>query len=241
MEQQQKPSHYTALVTAKEQLSAKVYRLVCQWQNASQMTFQPGQFINIDVAPGVTRQYSIASSPSHTDQIELLVDVAPGGPGSQYFMKLEAGQTITCVGPMGKFTLVSEEGNIIFLAASTGIAPFRAMIDYVIEQQNQTNDFAKRNIFLYQSFRYEQDIFWRDYFELLETQVPNFHFLLTLSQPNPEWNGCGGYVQACMDKQLLKNPASRFYVCGGTRMVEGVVAYLRENQVPEDKIHFEPF
>src|SRR3989344_5662197 len=115
------------------------------------------------------------------------------------------------------------------------------MIDDVIEKQTAAQDFSLRSLYLYLSFRYEADIFWKEYFELLEASTPNFHFLLTLSQPTATWNGCQGYVQACMDRQLLKDPTSHFYICGGNSMVEGVKNFLREQSISEDHIHFEPF
>ncbi|MCR4264483.1 MAG: FAD-dependent oxidoreductase [Candidatus Roizmanbacteria bacterium] len=232
---------YTGIITRKEQLSPKVFSFNCALRNPPSIQFIPGQFVSIDVGNKKRRSYSIVSSPSHENEIHLIVDIAPGGPGSQYFSKLDVNQEITIKGPMGRFGLASETGNIVFLAAGTGIAPFRSMIDDVIEKQTAVEDFSLRSLYLYLSFRYEADIFWKDYFELLEASTPNFHFLLTLSQPEATWNGCQGYVQSCMERQLLKSPDSHFYICGGNSMVEGVRSFLREELVSEDHIHFEPF
>lgn len=232
---------YTGVVTHKEQLSPKVFSFDISLKNPSAIHFIAGQFVSIDVGNNKRRSYSITSSPSQTDAIRLIVDIAPGGHGSQYFSKLDVHQELSMKGPMGRFHLASETGTIVFLAAGTGIAPFRSMIDSLLEKQTSETDHEARSVYLYLSFRFQEDIFWKEYFELLECSTQNFHFLLTLSQPTATWNGRQGYVQACMDRQLLRDPNSHFYICGGNSMVEGVRTFLREQSVSEDHIHFEPF
>jgi len=241
MENNNHSQQYTGIVIHKEQLSPKVFSFDISLKDPPAFQFIPGQFVSVDVGNNKRRSYSIASSSYRVDGIKLIVDIAPGGSGSQYFSQLEVNQELSLKGPMGKFHLASETGNIVFLAAGTGIAPFRSMIDYLIEKQISENDHEVRSIYLYISFRFQEDIFWKEYFELLECSTQNFHFLLTLSQPTVSWNGCQGYVQACMDRQLLKDTNSHFYICGGNSMVEGVRKFLREESVSEDHIHFEPF
>lgn len=236
-----KPQTYTAVVHKKEQLTAKVYVFTLKVKDPQTMDFSAGQFINVEVGGGVHRQYSIASSPHHRESIELLVDVAPGGPGSQYFEKLGEGAHVKFAGPMGRFAIASYEGTIIFLSAGTGLAPFKSMIDFLCEEQARAKDYEKRHMYLYQTFRHKEDIFWDEYFDHLEEEHPNFHYLVTLTRPDASWLGCQGYVQTCMDRQLLRAQSSHFYICGGAKMVEGVLAFLRENMVAEDRIHFEPF
>ena len=241
MEEQINPRRHTCLVLNKKQLSEKVFEIDLALKNPEGIQFTPGQFVNITVAENVYRQYSIASSPSRSTVITLVVDVAPGGPGSKYFAAIQIEDVAEISSPMGRFGLASETGPIIFLAASTGIAPFKSMIDCLVEKQTADNDAGGRMLYLYLSFRFEKDIFWNDYFESLEKEHTNFHYQLTLSQPSESWNGCRGYVQSCVDKQLLKNPAAHFYICGGNKMVQGVLEYLRQEHIPEEQVHFEPF
>jgi NAD(P)H-flavin reductase len=232
---------YTATVSQKQKLSEKVFLVTLTIQNSESITFLPGQFVNITVGDNVKRQYSIASSPSHADTIDLVVDITPGGPGSHYFEALKLGDIVSLSAPMGRFVLVQETGRITFLAAGTGIAPLKSMIDYLLEKQKRQNDSHMRSICFYVSFRFEQDIFLRDYFENYQKEHENFHFSLTLSRPGEHWNGHRGYIQTCIDKELLSDPDSHFYICGGTKMVQGTLQFLREKQISEKQIHFEPF
>jgi len=236
-----KSHYYQATVYRKEQFSPKVFLVTLKLIDPQTISFKAGQFINVEVSGGAKRQYSIASTSSRSTTIDLLIDVGPGGPGSQYYSQLVVGDKVRFSGPMGRFGLAQDTGNIVFLAASTGIAPFKAMIESLLENQAANKDAGRRQMFLYMTFRFEEDIFWKEYFEQLEQTEPNFHFMLTLSKPTEVWKGCQGYVQSCIDKQLLTSDQTHFYICGGPKMVEGVLLFLRENHVPEERIHFEPF
>ena len=95
------------------------------------LAFRPGQFISCLVPDGaevLNRPYSIASSPE-VPELEILLNLVPGGPGSHYLFAREPGDTIRFTGPWGMFVLdelpVSET---IFVAEGTGIAPIRSML-----------------------------------------------------------------------------------------------------------------
>ena len=71
--------------------------------------------------------------------------------------------------------------------------------------------------------RYERDIYYRDEFERLAAEHPNFHFLPTLSRGSPEWNGLRGYVQehvkAIVGDRKDKDKDMHAYICGLDKMV----------------------
>src|SRR5438093_5584399 len=96
------------------------------------LAFRPGQFISCLLPVGeerLIRPYSIASSPEEADCLELVVDRVPGGPGSHYLFDLQIGATLRFTGPWGTFTLDrAPEGEAVFIADGTGIAPIRPML-----------------------------------------------------------------------------------------------------------------
>ena len=96
------------------------------------LAFRPGQFISCLLPVGeerLIRPYSIASSPEEGDCLELVVDRVPGGPGSHYLFGLQIGATLRFTGPWGTFTLDrAPEGEAVFIADGTGIAPIRPML-----------------------------------------------------------------------------------------------------------------
>jgi ferredoxin-NADP reductase len=79
--------------------------------------FVPGQFVSCLLPVGdrrITRAYTIASSPERGDELELLLDRVPGGPGSGWLFARAVGDEIAFTGPWGAFV--------------RGIAPIRPML-----------------------------------------------------------------------------------------------------------------
>src|SRR6185369_5957323 len=98
---------------------------------AERLPFKPGQFVSCLVPSGggtLNRPYSLASSPDEA-RWEILLNLVPGGPGSQYLFERRAGDTIRVTGPWGTFVVDAlPDAETIFVAERTGIAPIRAML-----------------------------------------------------------------------------------------------------------------
>jgi len=87
----------------------------------------------------------------------------------------------------------------------------------------RSNDSMARSVEFWLLFgtRYEQDIYYRDEFERLAAEHPNFHFLPTLSRGSAEWKGLRGYVQEHV-KAIVgdrKDKDMHAYICGLDKMV----------------------
>ncbi len=96
------------------------------------LAFRPGQFLSCLLPIGgerLIRPYSIASSPEEPEQVELLLNLVPGGPGSHYLFGLPLGATLAFTGPWGIFVLDrAPDAEAVFVALDTGIAPIRPML-----------------------------------------------------------------------------------------------------------------
>jgi len=96
------------------------------------LAFTPGQFVSCLLPVGgerIVRPYSIASAPEHPEQLELLLNRVPGGPGSSYLFGLQAGDPLDFTGPWGTFTLAqAPDAETVFVAERTAIAPIRPML-----------------------------------------------------------------------------------------------------------------
>ena len=98
--------------------------------------FKPGQYVSIKVANTRINSYSIANKEEQS-RFGLLIDTAPGGPGSIYFENLKLGDKISFLGPFGVFTYKPDDSkHIIFLATGSGVSPLRCMIDDLLKVQN---------------------------------------------------------------------------------------------------------
>ena len=94
---------------------------------------------------------------------------------------------------------------------------------------------------LYFGVRYCSDVFWNEYFDRLSRQYPNFKFVLTLSKPDENWQGCGGYITEIMkaEKQDLSHAAA--YICGNAKMTDEAVEILVSKNCPRQRIYFEKY
>jgi len=96
------------------------------------LEFRPGQFIScllpVGEKPPLIRPYSMASTPED-EELELCLNLVPGGPGSRYLLGLTPGAAIRLTGPWGTFVLDrAPDAEAVFIADGTGIAPIRPMI-----------------------------------------------------------------------------------------------------------------
>ena len=228
------PNTYQVKLHKKCEISRQLY----SFQIDKPFDFKGGQFVAVLVAEKVKRFYSIASAP-YEDYIEFLVNTDPGGPGSQYFEKLQIGDKLEIMGPMGAFTFKST-GDTVFICTGTGLAPCIAMI------KAQLHPGYKNGIHLLFGTRYDTHILKEDELTELTRQYPNFSFNLSVTRPTENW-------QVIDSEQIKKStgrvtehleqidPNADYYICGVKDMLESVKAKLLENNVPKERIYFEQY
>ncbi|MBI5357077.1 hypothetical protein HZB78_05735 [Candidatus Collierbacteria bacterium] len=191
---------YKAKVSSHELLAGSFQYLHFELISPDRIDFQAGQYIifNIDASRGLHRDYSIASQPSMNHAIELLVDIKPGGPGSEFLKKLQAGNEVEFIGPFGNFVVKEEcsmlnaqrsTHQLLFVATGSGISPIRSMIlDLLLVKKYQGQ------IKLWWGMRNQEDCFWSEDFDELEKNYPNFKWDLVLSNPPDNWPLHSGHV-----------------------------------------------
>jgi dihydroorotate dehydrogenase electron transfer subunit len=110
-------------VVIVEQLRTKIYALSFRSTYITDRT-QPGQFVNIKVAPGqfplLRRPFSIADIDG--DIATIIFDVV--GEGTHLLSQKSCGDTIDVLGPLGKgFTLADPVDTAILVGGGLGMAP----------------------------------------------------------------------------------------------------------------------
>ena len=184
--------------------SAQCYHLEFAIEGMETFDFDAGQFIST-VAPDKngkmqTRAYSIASAAgaSRPNQFDLCINRVEEGFFSNYLIDLPVGDTVQVHGPHGHFVLRQPVTDSIFVATGTGIAPMRGFTQWLFPEngphagEDRSNG---RQIWLVYGTRYESELYYRDYFERVAAEHPNFNYITTLSRAHEEWSGLRGYVQ----------------------------------------------
>src|SRR5262245_47226067 len=144
--------------------------------------YLPGQFLTLHIAPQrvVTRRsYTIASSPTWRDRIEITVKREPHGLVSRWLHdELKVGDEVEIEAPSGTFIFSGQEAqSIVLIGAGIGITPMMSVVRYLDETRWQGQ------ISMILGFRAPRDFIFREELEELQRRNPNFSMTITMSNP----------------------------------------------------------
>ncbi|HKW87089.1 MAG TPA: FAD-binding oxidoreductase [Nitrospiraceae bacterium] len=213
---------FRARVTQIRNLTHDVREITLRLLEPGQVAFKAGQFISFEVLhprlnQPVTRPYSIASPPSQRDQVTLLLNLIPNGPGSTYLFSLHEGDETRFKGVTGSFYLRDEaERDLLFVATGTGIAPIRSMLYDLLDKN------FPRSITLFWGLRSQKDLYYQDELATLAKRFANFTAVTTLSRPENGWRGEVGRVTKLAEDRIASVKNLAVYLCGSSGMLKDV-------------------
>lgn len=213
-------------VSRIQDLTHDVRAIELRLLNPPAITFKAGQFVSFEVPKEgqprpVTRPYSIASPPTEPAHVLLVLNLVQGGPGSTFLFRLREGDRTSFKGPAGIFYLRDDGAReLLFVATGTGIAPIRSMILAQLQRQ------PDRPVTLCWGLRSQRDLYWQDELEALAAAHPRFTVVVTLSRPEPGWQGASGRVTALVEERITSVSNLAVYLCGGSGMIKDVTATL---------------
>lgn len=195
--------------------------------------FQAGQYIIVKIPKyDIYRAYSFFSLPD-TDEIELCIQLIEGGRASKYFAELKEGESVEFKGPLGSFIL-EQASEYVFVATGAGLAPLWVMIRQLLRGG------YKKPVHLYFGRRYERELFMLNEIRGLSEKHANFTYTISVTRPTSDWRGETGRLTEHLAK-LKNHKNKKFYICGGTDMVNDCQTILKEKGVATKDIHFERF
>lgn len=234
-------------------LKAEVLRIQDETENTkrfffripelNEFQFKPGQFITLDLPISEKkgkrqRSYSIASAPDG-NEFELVIVYADHGAASAYLWKeVQPGSMLSFKGPQGRFTLPEKiETDICLIATGTGIAPFRSMLEDLVNRPRPT-----KKIYLIFGTRYLKDVLYLKEMQELEKKIPGFQFILTLSrESSPDYKGKRGYVHQVYEEIFADQRPAEFYLCGWRNMVDEARNRIIEMGYEHRSVHREVY
>lgn len=211
---------------------------------AGPLSFVAGQWLHLHVELGEgserhieKRAYSIASDPAEPF-VELAVTHVVTGRVSPLLHALTPGAALRCDGPHGFFTRDATLGAapLLLVGTGTGLAPLRSMLFELLREPDHVP------VVLLFGVRTQADILWREELEAWAARDPDFRLEVTLSRPDPAWQGRAGYVQAHVGELARALGAPHVFVCGLSRMVSEVRALCKaELGYDRKRIHSERY
>ncbi len=214
-------------------LSPAVKHFIFKTEQTVPFTYLPGQFITIHFTQGekqLKRSYSIANIPRNDNRIEFAAGYVEGGPGTNFLFNLQPQDTIHISGPYGRLILKENLPKRYILAAtSTGITPYRAMLDELRQRLNHTPELK---IIILLGVQRHEDLLYNEDFQQFAAQYPQqVLFRAQLSRAATEELGPNefkGYVQhAFQDIQLNPNE-DIVYLCGNPGMIDESFQLLKD-------------
>jgi len=205
-------------------------------------TFLPGQFLNVTFRIGgarMNRSYSISSSPTQREHVDLTVRREPRGAVSRHIDDLlKVGDQIEAGGPVGRFTFTgTEAGSIVLIAGGVGIAPMMSIARYLTER-SWTGD-----IFLVYAFRSSTEFIFANDIAALQRLNPKLRVAVTMFRADgTDWKGPRGRITKELLTQTVPDLASRrIHLCGPPPMMDSIKAILTELGVAPDRLKTESF
>lgn len=121
-------------VVEKTLLAPDVVHLVLRAARGERLRWLAGQYLDVLLAGGKRRAFSIANAPEDDARIELHIRHVPGGGFTDWvFRELAVGTVLRVEGPLGTFVPREDsEAPMLFVAGGTGFAPVKAIVEHFL-------------------------------------------------------------------------------------------------------------
>ena len=233
-----------------------VRKAKCQIQSVTQMShdvkcvklllpagkkfdYLPGQYLEIFLDKNGKSAFSIANAPG-SREIELHIRHTPDGASSDEIDDLLNNNSLISIEmPRGDCILKPENSNhLVFIAGSTGFAPFKAMLETSFKNNRQ------QTISLYWGGRTLEDLYLHKLITEWDKNYENFNYIPVVSEQGSQltWTGRTGLVhEAVLEDFQDFSKGIEIYIGGSPAMVYAGFDAFKSRGLPEDRIYSDVF
>jgi propane monooxygenase reductase component len=229
-------------VEAIERLTHDIRLLRLSLVEPEQLTFKPGQYVDIGIpdSNGHHRSFSMANTPTTANELVFMIRLFPDGRFSGLLEgALSAGDELAVTGPYGVFTLrASSPRRLLFIGGGAGMAPILSLLRSMAESGSE------RRAIYYYCARRPEDLFCLEELEQLAQELPSFEFVPALSEAGDAddgWDGETGLITDVVARREEDFSEVDAYLCGPPPMVDAAIALLEGKGVPEARIFYDKF
>ncbi|WP_237561431.1 2Fe-2S iron-sulfur cluster-binding protein [Frateuria defendens] len=205
----------------------------------ARLRWLPGQYLDVLLADGKRRPFSIANGPGPDGIIELHVrHVAGGGFTSWVAQSLREGDTLHIEAPLGTFVPREDsERPMLFMAGGTGFAPVKAIVEHFLALG------TRRRIDVYWGARSAADLYLREQAGGWTRAAHDLHFHPVLS--DPEQAAASGLREGFVHEALLEDwpdlSGHDVYMSGPPAMIDAGRQLFAEAGLPEGQLYYDSF
>jgi NAD(P)H-flavin reductase len=196
-------------------------------------TFEPGQFVMLEI-PGIGEApFSISSSPVRHGDIELCIRAA--GNLTNYLTRIARGTVVGIRGPFGtNFPMEEMKGSdVLLIAGGLGLAPLRSPLSYVLENRSRYGAVdivygARTPSDLLFTYQYDS---WRKF---------DIGLHIIVERGDDAWTGPVGMITSVLNGICAAGRCSLHntyaVVCGPPVMFKHVCGMLTESGIPMQRM-----
>jgi sulfhydrogenase subunit gamma (sulfur reductase) len=212
-----------AIISDIKSLTAETKHFTLRFTSArdrKKFGFDFGQFIMFSLFGFGEIPLGVASSPEQKENFEVAVrrvGTVTGG-----ILKLRLGDKVGIRGPFGQGITINDlkYKNIALIAGGIGLAPLRAIIQYVSWHRKE---FGRTSLIYGARNKYE--LLFADEYESWEKSIDIFS---TVDEDIGNWTGHVGLVTEICNLETLKCEESVAIICGPPVMYKPVVEKLKQ-------------
>ena len=226
-------------VEQRELLAPDVMRLYLKLPSTERLQFLAGQYVDILLADGRRRSFSLANPPHADDLLELHVRQVPGGFFTGFvFERMKDKALLRFQGPLGTFFLREDSPRpIILMGGGTGFAPLKGMLEHAFHIG------LERPLHLYWGARAKVDLYLDALPRRWAAEHRSFRYTPVLSEPRPEegWESRAGWVHAAVAADYPDLSGHDVYLSGPPPMIEAAKTTFAAQGLPAEQLFYDSF
>ena len=199
-------------IISKQNLAKNMYDYVISAKEIADLA-SPGQFVHIRVKGfSLRRPISICEINRELGTIRIVFEIR--GEGTKEIAKLNEGELIDVMGPLGKgFTMLDPSQKIIVVGGGIGVPPMYEVARHYGENATAIIGFRSANAVILNG----------------DFQQAGAKLMLCTDDGTM---GAKGFVTTALKHRLLEGSADMIYACGPHMMLKGVVELAKEYHIP---------
>ncbi|MFT5720775.1 MAG: CDP-4-dehydro-6-deoxyglucose reductase [Motiliproteus sp.] len=195
--------------------------------------YQAGQYIEVVLADGTSRPFSIANFNPDYRYLELHIEANPGSQTTRAILdQLRDTQQITVKSAKGDVCLTSPASPQVFLAAGSGFSQIKALIQQLIacQPQGSTQTPLSTDCYLLWGTETPEQRYMIDLIRVWLSLYPTLNYRPLSWQQGQRWESA---LAPLMDRLV----DAQFYLCGSPNRVYTALDFLELQGIDETQMH----
>jgi len=197
--------------------------------------FSAGQYAQLEFAAGLSRHYSMASTPQEAELVFHIRHMPGGRTSGHVATQLKPGDKVKVSGPLGvAYLRENHAGPALLVAGGSGLAPIQAILRTMLERGHDAA------VTLYFGVRSERDLYHEALLKDLAARHSNFSYHVVLSEQKGAPGRRYGLVHEAIELPESAQGVMA-YLAGPPVMVEAATSLLASRGLLPRQIHADAF